>query len=32
MHADTRKYHESQAPNEREICELLAREIDRNLP
>jgi hypothetical protein len=32
MHAGTKKYNESQAPQDREICELLAREIDRNLP
>jgi hypothetical protein len=32
MHPDTRKYHEAQAPSDREICELLAREIDRHLP
>jgi hypothetical protein len=32
MHPDTRKYNEAQAPTDREICDLLAREIDRNLP
>jgi len=32
MHADTRKYNATQPPDERKICELLAREIDRNLP
>lgn len=32
MHADTIRYNESQAPGDREICELLAREIDRCLP
>lgn len=32
MHADTRKYNESQSPTDREICELLALEIDRNMP
>jgi len=32
MHSDTRKYNEAQAPEEREICERLAREIDRHLP
>lgn len=32
MHPDTMKYNESQAPGDREICTLLAREIDRNLP
>jgi hypothetical protein len=32
MHPDTRKYNEAQAPEEREICERLAGEIDRHLP
>ena len=32
MHPDTKTYNEGQAPEDREICELLAREIDRNLP
>jgi hypothetical protein len=32
MHADTKKYNEAQAPPDREICHLLAEEIDRNLP
>jgi hypothetical protein len=32
MHADTAKYNDSQAASDREICELLAREIDRHLP
>ena len=32
MHADTRAYNQAQAPNDRKICNLLAREIDRNLP
>ncbi len=32
MHPDTAKYNRSQTPVEREICELLAREIDRALP
>jgi uncharacterized protein YdhG (YjbR/CyaY superfamily) len=32
MHADTRKYNDAQAANYREICDLLGREIDRNLP
>ncbi len=32
MHPDTRKYNEAQAPEDRAICELLAREIDRSLP
>ena len=32
MHPDIRKYNDSQAPNDREICDLLAREIDSQLP
>jgi len=32
MHPDTKSFNDSQAPEDREICELLAREIDRNLP
>lgn len=32
MHPDTMKYNDAQAPNDREICNLLAREIDHNLP
>lgn len=32
MHADTTRYNDTQAPNERAICELLAGEIDRALP
>lgn len=32
MHADTVKYNKAQAPGDRKICDLLAREIDRNLP
>lgn len=32
MHPDTRKYNQAQAPNEREICQLLAEQIDRDLP
>lgn len=32
MHPDTAKYNRSQAPEDREICELLAAEIDRGLP
>jgi hypothetical protein len=32
MHTDTRKYNDAQAPADREICELLALEIDRHLP
>lgn len=32
MHADTEQFNEGQAPEDREICTLLAREIDRHLP
>lgn len=32
MHPDTRKYNEALAPNDQDICDRLAREIDRNLP
>lgn len=32
MHSDTEKYNESQTPNHREICQLLAEQIDRGLP
>lgn len=32
MHADARKYNESQAPADQEICDRLAQEIDRHLP
>jgi uncharacterized protein YdhG (YjbR/CyaY superfamily) len=32
MDLDTKRYNEAQAPEDREICELLAREINRNLP
>ena len=32
MHPDTEKYNEARAPAAREICELLALEIDRHLP
>lgn len=32
MHPDTEKYNQAQAPDEREICELLAQEIERGLP
>lgn len=32
MHSDTQKYNEAQAPGDRAICELLAEEIDRELP
>jgi hypothetical protein len=32
MHPDTLKYHESLTPQDRDICNLLAREIDQALP
>jgi hypothetical protein len=32
MHPDTRKYNQAQAPNDRAICQLLAGQIDRDLP
>ena len=32
MHADTKQYNEAQAPDDREICRLLAEQIDRGLP
>lgn len=32
MHEDTDKYNQSQAPADRHICELLAKEIERSLP
>ena len=32
IHADTTKYNESQAPDDRRICALLAAEIERGLP
>jgi hypothetical protein len=32
MHADTKRYNAAQAPKDRAICQLLAKEIDRNLP
>src|SRR5262245_66339642 len=32
MHLDTKKYNNSQAPSDRAICQLLAEQIDRNLP
>ncbi len=32
MHPDMAKYIESLAPDDQEICDLLAREIDENLP
>ena len=31
MHSDTAKYNKRLAPADRKICDLLAREIDRNL-
>ena len=32
MHTDTQKYNAALSPDDRQICELLAREIDANLP
>ena len=32
MHPDTEQYNASREPGDRAICDLLAREIDRNLP
>ena len=32
MHPDTLKYNESLGPQDRDICNLLAREIDQTLP
>jgi len=32
MHPDTARYHKALSPADRQICDLLAREIDRNLP
>jgi len=32
MHEDTVKYNQAQRPDDREICELLAKQIDRYLP
>jgi len=32
MHPDTRKYNNAQTPKDRQICKVLATEIDRNLP
>lgn len=32
MHPDTRAYNQAQEPGDRKICDLLAKEIDRNLP
>jgi len=32
MHPDVKKYNDSQAPGDRAICQLLAKEIERDLP
>jgi uncharacterized protein YdhG (YjbR/CyaY superfamily) len=32
MHPETLKYNENQERNHQEVCDLLAREIDKNLP
>lgn len=32
MHPDTKAYNQAQAPSDRAVCQLLAEEIDRNLP
>jgi hypothetical protein len=32
MHPDTKAYNAAQAPEDRKLCDLLAREIDRGLP
>ena len=32
MHPDTKKYNAAQAPENRRLCDLLAREINRGLP
>lgn len=32
MHPDTVKYNNKQAPAHKQVCDCLAREIDRNLP
>lgn len=32
MHPDTQAYNDAQSPDDRAICDLLAREIDRALP
>ena len=32
MHQETRNYNEQQEPNHKEVCDLLAREIERILP
>ena len=32
MHPDVKKYNDSQAPGDRAICQLLAKQIERDLP
>jgi len=32
MHAETLKYNEQQAPDQKQVCDLLAQEIGRKLP
>ncbi|MGE3926865.1 MAG: DUF1801 domain-containing protein [Lautropia sp.] len=32
MHSETLKYNELQEPSHKEVCDLLAQEIDKNLP
>lgn len=32
MHSETAKYNEAQTPEDRQVCDLLAREMDRALP
>lgn len=32
MHSGTKRYNKAQTPADREICDLLAEQIDRNLP
>lgn len=32
MNPDTKEYNDAQAPSDRAICQLLAKQIDRNLP
>ncbi len=32
MHADVKKYNQSQTPNDRAICKVLAETIDKHLP
>lgn len=32
MHPDTKKYNQAQLPGDRAICQILAEQIDRNLP